>query len=95
MITLYGLLLALSIVLFIVFRKIGLTKKKEQQKFDPRKDLEPNATNYNLSTYDRSDLEKMDKQELLSFLEKERTNEISSLSLHDFDYIKRRLKEEG
>jgi hypothetical protein len=87
-------LVSVIIIIFIIGYRKKNTKKEESKIWrDTRKNLTPNATNYNQSLLDRSELERMNKAELQQLLEQLRESEISSLSPRDFHFIQRRLKE--
>jgi len=78
----------------IILFQIQMMKSKEVKiQRDTRKNLTPNATNYNQSMFDRSQLQQMNKEELHQLIERLRESDISSLSPRDFYFIKRRLKD--
>ena len=90
-----GLVSVIIIIFLIGYRKKNTKKEESKIWRDTRKNLTPNATNYNQSMLDRSELERMNKAELQQLLEQLRESEISSLSPRDFHFIQRRLKELG
>lgn len=79
----------------MVVRQRRKKRELEGQPTDTRKYIQPNATNYNMATYERADLEAMSNQQLVEFLNQIRTSEEKSpLSPRDFHYIQSRLNEE-
>jgi hypothetical protein len=88
-----GLLIVFALVFLFGYRRQNKREKESKTWRDTRKNLTPNATNYNQSMFDHSQLEQMNKAELQQLLEQLRESEISSLSPRDFHFIKRRLKE--
>lgn len=88
-----GLIIVFVIVFLFRYRRQNTREEESKIWRDTRKNLTPNATNYNQSMFDRSQLEQMNKAELQQLLEQLRESEISSLSPRDFHFIKRRIKE--
>lgn len=88
-----GLIIVFAIVFLFRYRRQNTREEESKIWRDTRKNLTPNATNYNQSMFDRSQLEQMNKAELQELLEQLRESEISSLSPRDFHFIKRRIKE--
>ncbi len=88
-----GFLIVITLAVLIVYQTQKVNSKEVETRRDTRKNLTPNATNYNQSMYDRSQLEQMNKEELQQLLEHLQESDISSLSPRDFHFIKRRLKE--
>ena len=83
------------LVLTILIIILGFNFINRRRKIDPprdaRKDLQPNNTNYNMSTFDREELESMSNMELEVLLKKCNEGELTSLSPRDFHYIQKRL----
>ena len=90
---LYGSLILLAVVLFVVIQFWQRRKNEQVKSHDPRKNLNPNSTNYNVAMYEPSSLEKMSKDELKNLLDTIKSDPLTSLSPRDFYYIQRRLEE--
>lgn len=88
-----GLVIVFAIVVLFGYWKQNTREEESKTWRDTRKNLTPNATNYNQSMFDPSQLEQMNKAELQQLLEQLRESEITSMSPRDFHFIKRRLKE--
>ena len=78
------------LIIALFFTASGkFTAKKESN--DPRRHLQPNATNYNQSMFTREELENMSKEEAQNFLDQIREGSLSSLSPRDFAVLKEKL----
>lgn len=90
----YQIIMSVMVLLIAAFLTYLFTKGNAQvdTPSDPRQNLTPNNTNYNLQQFDRQNLNELTKEEAQRLLASIETSDQASLSPRDFAILKKKVQ---